>query len=140
MSLTVTFAPLFVQVALTFALLLRLGQLRTRLVRGGVVNLRDYANGHDVWPQDVKNVANAFRNQFELPVLFYLVTVLAFLAGRMSMALLVFSWLFVVTRLLHALIYGTTNNIPRRFAVYAAGFFILVAMWIVFLISVVAPQ
>ncbi|MEQ9688087.1 MAG: MAPEG family protein [Bauldia litoralis] len=140
MSLTVSFAPLFVQVALTFALLLRLGQVRIRLVRGGAVNLRDYATGHDVWPQEVKNVANAFRNQFELPVLFYLVTVLAFLAGRMSMALLVFSWLFVVTRLLHALIYVTTNNIPRRFAVYAAGFFILVAMWIVFLISVVAPQ
>ena len=137
MSLTAAFAPLFVQVALTFALLFRLGQLRLRLVRAGSVNLRDYALGADVWPVDANNVAQAFRNQFELPVLFYVVTVLAFMSGRMSMGLLVLSWLFVALRLFHALIFVTTNNIPRRFAVFVAGFLVLVAMWLVFLVSLV---
>ncbi len=133
MSLTAAFAPLFVQVALTFALLLRLGQLRIREVRTGGVDLGGYARGEDVWPSAVKQAANAFRNQFELPILFYLATVLAFFSGRMSVTLLVLSWAFVVTRLLHALIFVTTNNISRRFWTYTVGFAILVAMWLVFL-------
>ncbi|MCB1497449.1 MAG: MAPEG family protein [Bauldia sp.] len=132
MSPTTAFAPLFLQVALTFVLLFRLGQLRLRLVRAGSVNLRDYALGADVWPAGANNVANAFRSQFELPVLFYVVTVLAFMSGRMSTGLLVLSWVFVASRLFHALIFVTTNNIPRRFAVFTGGFLALVAMWLVF--------
>jgi len=136
-SLTAAFAPLFVQVALTLALLLRLGQLRLRLVRAGNVSLRDYALGADVWPIDANNVANAFRSQFELPVLFYVVTVLAFMSDRMSVGLVVLSWLFVVSRLLHALIFVTTNNIPRRFAVFTAGYLVLIAIWLAFLASLI---
>ncbi len=137
MSLTAAFAPLFVQVALTFAILLRLGQARLHEVRAGSVDMRAYARGEDVWPQLATQAANAFRNQFELPVLFYLVTILAFLSGRMSVALVVLSWVFVVTRLLHALIHVTTNNVPRRFAAYTAGFIVLAAMWAVFFVSLV---
>ena len=66
---------LFVQVALTFALLLRLGQARLRAVRAGERRHARLCRGEDVWPQLATQVANAFRNQFELPVLFYLVTV-----------------------------------------------------------------
>ena len=106
----------------------------------GASDLHAYARGEDVWPQRANQAANAFRNQFELPVLFYLVMVLAFLSGRVSVALVVLAWLFVVSRLLHALVHLTTNNLPRRFAAYAAGFFILVAMWVVFLLSLVTDR
>lgn len=135
MSPTAAFAPLFVQVALTFALLLNLGRLRIRLVREGTVASRDIALGQQVWPPLAIQAANSFRSQFELPVLFYLVIVLAFLAGRMSDVLVVLSWAFVITRVLHALVHITTNNVPRRFAVYTAGFVILMAMWVDFVVS-----
>ena len=54
------------------------------------------------------------------------------MSGRMSTGLLVLSWVFVASRLFHALIFVTTNNIPRRFAVFTGGFLALVAMWLVF--------
>jgi hypothetical protein len=138
MSPTAAFAPLFVQVALTFALLFHMGRLRIRMVRDGTVATRDIALGQPAWPPLATQAANAFRSQFELPVLFYLVIVLAFLAGRMTDVLVVLSWAFVVTRLLHALVHVTTNNVPRRFWAYTAGLIILMAMWVDFLVSLVA--
>jgi hypothetical protein len=138
MSLTAAFAPVFVQVALTFVLLFRLGVLRLGLWRDGTIAARDYALGQAAWPPTVIQTANAFHNQFELPVLFYLVAVLAFMAGRMSGVLVVLAWLFVVARLLHALVYVTTNNVPRRFSAYTASFVVLVAMWLVFLVDIVS--
>lgn len=135
MSPIAAFAPIFIQVTLTFALLVRLGLMRIRLVRSGTVPSRDYALGEAAWPIEVTQVANAFANQFELPVLFYLVTVLGFMTGRMSIALVVLAWLFVATRLMHALVHVTSNNIPRRFFTYVAGLCVLVAMWLVLLVS-----
>ena len=48
-------------------------------------------------------------------MLFYLLVVLAFFTARPTIALVVLAWLFVATRLLHALIHVTTNDVRRRF-------------------------
>ena len=48
-----------------------------RAARRGEVKLRDIALGGDAWPARVRKISNAFQNQFELPVLFYLLVVLA---------------------------------------------------------------
>ena len=133
MSITAVLAPVFVEVALTFALLFWLGTLRVRLVRSGSVKPRDVALGEPNWPPQVIQIANAYRSQLELPVLFYLVLVLAAFSGRASVALMVLAWLFVAARLLHALIHVTTNNLARRFALFLAGAVILAVMWLLFL-------
>ena len=125
--------PLYVQVALTFVLLLRLGSVRLAEVRAGRVDLARYAAGEEVWPPKVKAAAAAFRNQFELPVLFYLVTVLAFVTDRMTYLFVILSWLFVGSRIVHAVIFVTTNYVPNRFRVFVIGFVILAVMWVVFL-------
>jgi hypothetical protein len=36
---------------------------------------------------------------------------------------------FVVLRLAHATIHVTSNRVPRRFSVFAAGVLVLLAMW-----------
>jgi hypothetical protein len=133
MSITAVLAPVFVEVALTFALLFWLGTLRVRLVRSGAVKPRDVALGEPNWPPQVLQIANAYRSQLELPVLFYLVLVLAAFSGRASVALMVLAWLFVAARLLHALVHVTTNNLARRFALFLAGAVILAVMWLLFL-------
>lgn len=130
MGATQVLAPVFVQVALTLVLLLWMGKLRVADVRGGSVRIGDIALGQPSWPQRTTQVSNAFRNQLELPLLFYLVTILALFTARAGTSLVVLAWLFVATRLLHALIHVTTNNVKRRFFLYAAGFVILVVMWI----------
>ena len=136
MSFAAAFAPVFIQVALTFVLLFWAGIVRVGMVRRGVVKASDVALGQRAWPEQPTLLINAYQNQLELPVLFYLLMVAAFFSGHMTMALGVLSWLFVGSRLLHALVHVTTNAMPRRFFLFLAGALILVAMWVVFLVEV----
>lgn len=130
MGATQVLAPLFVQVALTFILFLWMGRLRFQDVSSGAVQPADVVLGQPNWSTKTMQLMNAFRNQFELPVLFYLVLVLALFTARAGFILVVLAWLFVTTRILHALIHVTTNNMRRRGFLYATGGFVLLAMWI----------
>ena len=70
-------APLFVMVALTFVLLVWMGAVRVAAVRRGEVRVRDIALGQSNWPPRVQQISNCYHNQFQLPVLYYVLTILA---------------------------------------------------------------
>jgi hypothetical protein len=132
MGATQVLAPVFAQVALTFGLMLWMGRLRVSAIRSGAIRPGDIALGQPNWPQQATQVGNSYRSQFELPVLFYLVSLLSLFTARASATLVVLAWLFVATRLLHALIHVTTNNVPRRYFAFLAGALVLMLMWIVY--------
>ncbi|NIR61033.1 MAG: MAPEG family protein, partial [Gammaproteobacteria bacterium] len=90
---------------------------------------RDIALGQRNWPKSVQQVSNAFNNQWESPTLFYAGVAFAMLAGAGGGLLVGLAWLYVATRVVHALIYVTTNTIPLRFAVFIAGFAALAVFW-----------
>ena len=134
MNVGAILAPVFVQVALTLGLLVWSGVLRIRAVTSRTVHYRDIALGQSNWPPRATQISNAFHNQLELPVLFYVAIAIALIVmGPPSPLLVVLSWLFVVSRAVHALIHTTTNNVPRRFFAYAAGLAILGLIWLVLL-------
>ena len=132
MSLQAVLAPLFVQVALTFALMFWMGGVRTTSIRRGEVRMRDIALGQPAWSEQGTKLGNAFRNQFELPVLFYVLVVLAIMARKADLLFVIMSWLFVVLRVIHAAIHTGDNNVPLRFYAYLASALVLLAMWIIF--------
>ena len=125
-------APVFVQVLLTLALLAWAGYLRVQAVRSGAVHPRDVALGQPNWPPHVTQITNAYKNQLELPILFYAVIALSLVTATVSTTTVVLAWLFVALRLGHALIHVTTNRLSRRFFFFLAGGVILLLMWIVF--------
>ena len=124
--------PLLVEVLLTFLLGLWLGVLRARAVAGRAVRVRDIVLGQKAWPGRVQQVSNSFQNQFEVPVLFYLVVVLAIQTGRIGPLLVGLAWGFVVLRLVHAAIHVTTNKLRPRFMAFLGATVVLAAMWLVF--------
>jgi hypothetical protein len=136
MSLQAILAPLFVQVALTFFLMFAMGTVRTRSIRRGEVKMRDIALGQPAWTEPATKLGNAFRNQFEMPVLFYVLVILAIIARKADLLFVVMSWLFVVLRIVHAFIHSGTNNVPRRFFAYLAAALVLLVMWIIFAVRV----
>jgi hypothetical protein len=125
-------APLFVEVALTFALLFWMGVRRVDAVVSGAIRSRDVALRQPGWPADITQIANAYQSQLELPILFYLVVVLSLFTARSTTSLLVLAWAFVVARLFHALIHVTTNHMGRRFYAFFASGLIVMVMWILF--------
>ena len=101
MSVQMVLLPVFVLVALTFALLF--GTMRTR--RG------DTAPGG---PNRATQLADCYRDQFELPVLFYLLIALALPLRRADLVIVLLSWVFVVTRFAHAGIFVTSSDSGRK--------------------------
>ena len=138
MSIPAILLPVFVQVALTFFLLMWTGSRRFRLLKSREVRVRDVALGEKAWPAPAQQVANAFGNQFEVPVLFYVLVALAIYTRKADLLFVVMSWVFVATRLAHAGVHVTTNNIPHRFATFVAGVAVLLVMWVIFAVRIIA--
>ncbi len=135
MSAATAFAPVFVMVALTFVLLFSAGIARARALRAGEVREKDIALREPNWPERPTQLINAYQNQLELPVLYYLVVVAAFFSANMTGPMLALSWAFVVARLAHAAVHVTSNRLRLRFMTFVAGLVILMAMWALFLVQ-----
>jgi hypothetical protein len=121
--------PLFVEVILTFVLLFWMAALRTRAISGGATKARDIALREPNWPEPVTKVANAFHNQLELPMLFYVQTILRWDTHHAGTTFVALAWLFVLARLVQAVIHVTDNNVRRRGLAYICGAIVLALMW-----------
>ncbi|HHI82350.1 MAG TPA: MAPEG family protein [Rhizobiales bacterium] len=124
--------PVFVNVALVFFILIKTGIGRTAAVRARTVRLRDIALDTRAWPEDLRKLSNNYDNQFQLPVLFYLVVGFALVTGKVDHAMIAMAWGFVATRYAHYYIHTGRNYVPNRFYIFVAGTIALVTMWIWF--------
>jgi hypothetical protein len=132
MSIQAVLLPLFVEVTLTFVLLVWMAYLRTTTLTSGAVKPRDIALREPNWPSRATQVANAFHNQLELPVLFYVLTILAWITRHADYLFVVMAWIFVALRLAHAFIHTTGNDVRRRGGVFIVGAIVLALMWLIF--------
>ncbi len=122
------FLPLLAQVLLTLTLYVRLAVAKGQAVRQGRVDEERRALHADAWPENVVAINNNIRNQFEVPVLFYvLILVLHQLdaTGWLAQSL---AWVFVASRLLHACIHTGSNIVPLRRNVFMLGCVMVLAM------------
>jgi hypothetical protein len=118
-----------IQVGLTLGLLFWLGPARVGALRRGEVRLKDIALGQNAWPDRITKISNTHNNQYQLPVLFYVLALAAILTRTVDWVVVAAAWVFVASRLLHAFIYVTSNDVPQRFRAFVAGACALFAMW-----------
>ena len=136
MSFQAILLPLFVEVILTFVLWVWMVFGRRRAFVTRAVHPRDVALGEQNWPPKVAQVGNSFRNQFELPVLFYVLTILEMITRHADWIFLVLAWVFVISRIVHAYIHVTSNAVMQRGMVYGIGGLVLLVMWIIFMLRI----
>jgi hypothetical protein len=128
--------PVFVLVGLTFFLLIWMGGARRNALVGGQTRIRDIALGQPNWPERSTQIANCFANQFEIPVLFYILIAIALPLRRTDLVIVLLSWVFVVTRFVHAGIFVTSNDLNRRSLAWFAGVLVVFAMWVYFALKI----
>ncbi len=136
MSLPSVLLPLFVEVILTFLLMLRMGALRGGDFRTGNVKPQDVALREPKWPQRTSQAANSFSNQFELPVLFYVLTILEWVTRHAGTVFVTLAWIFVACRLLQAYVHVSSNIVRLRGAFYSVGALVLMIMWAIYIVQV----
>jgi len=136
MSIQAVLLPLFVQVILTFVLMFGMMYYRARALTSGETRLSQIALREPNWPTRAKQFAYAFSNQFELPVLFYVLTLLAIATRHADFLFVTLAWLFVIFRIPQAAIHVTSNDVRLRGGFYGVSALILVIMWAIFIVRI----
>jgi hypothetical protein len=136
MSIQAVLLPLFVEVILTFVLLYWMAYVRTRAIRIGEIKAQNIALREPNWPPGITQVGNAYHNQLELPVLFYVLTILSLVTRHADLLFVVLAWIFVASRVVHAYIHVTDNNVNRRGPIFGLGALVLTIMWLVFMVRI----
>ena len=114
MTIQEVLLPLFLEVILTFALLFWLAPLRGRDFSSGRTRPQDVALREPNWSQRSLQVAYSYGNQFELPVLFYVLTILAWVTRHADLIFVLLAWIFVIFRYLQAYVHVTSNRVRLR--------------------------
>lgn len=117
--------PFLTQAALTVAILFWLAWSRvSRISKQGMPAI--VKNG---FPKHVTNASDNFKNQFELPVIFYAICLFFFVTNGVSQVVMIAAWVFVGARITHALVHLTKNIIfPYRFLAFLISALSLTAM------------
>jgi hypothetical protein len=136
MSIQMVLLPLLVQILLTFALLMSMAVTRGHAISSGETKFRDIALRQPNWPAKATQIGNCFSNQFELPVLFYVLIALALLLRHADLIIVMLSWVFVVMRFVHAGIFISSNDVRRRSLAWFAGVIVLFVMWLYFALKI----
>ena len=136
MSVQMVLLPVFVLVGLTFFLLIWMAGARRNALVGGQTRIRDIALGQPNWPERSTQIANCFANQFEIPLLFYILIAIALPLRRTDLVIVLLSWVFVVARFVHAGIFVTSNDLNRRSLAWFAGVLVVSAMWVYFALKI----
>ncbi|HEX9071345.1 MAG TPA: MAPEG family protein [Pseudolabrys sp.] len=136
MSIQFVLLPLFIEVLLTFGVMFGMMYFRTSSLQRGETRLKDIALREPNWPVRATQFGYAFANQFELPVLFYVLTILEIVTRHADLLFVLLAWIFVLTRVLQAWVHVTNNNVRVRGAFYGVGAIILVIMWVIYIVRI----
>jgi hypothetical protein len=121
---------MFLHVVLTFIIGVRLFRARVAALKSGQAKLDVVAVDSGAYPKNVKLLVSNFSNQFESPMMWYAVSILAVVLNFVDPVLAVLSWAFLGTRVAHSIIHTGANVLRLRALVYLAGMTTIALMWI----------
>jgi hypothetical protein len=120
--------PLLTQISLTLIMFLILGARKTVAIKLGGVDRDKTALDNSAWPDDVRKVSNNIANQFQTPVLFYVLCLTFQVTSTTTLPVLALAWIYAISRLVHAFVHIGSNFVPARFGVFVIGVVCLMAM------------
>ncbi|KQS91137.1 MULTISPECIES: MAPEG family protein [unclassified Rhizobium] len=132
---TAIFWPVIAQVGLVFSIYFLMMRRRFGAVRAGTAKAQDYKIP-TIEPAPSATVARNLINQFELPLLFYLVCVMLYVTAGVSQAAIIVAWLFVLSRFAHAYVHVTSNRLKVRQRLFTVGFVLNFVLWVLFAVHI----
>ena len=120
--------PVLAQIVLTLIVLLGMGLQRRAALLSNAVTVDDIALDGSRWPVRARQFANCYTNQFELPVLFYVLCLVAHVTRTADLIVVILAWIFIVSRIGQAYVHTTTNVVKMRGAMFALDFIAIVIM------------
>ena len=132
---------IFLPVLLTLAIplmVLILNAYRKNIDRGkGQVNERA-AIDNKAWSLPVVLTSNSLDNQFQFPIVFYVLCFILLHVDAISAFALTLAWVFALVRCAHAFVHVSSNTIALRVASFGLSMIVLLILFIYTLIKVFA--
>ncbi|RVB10181.1 hypothetical protein EN918_36590, partial [Mesorhizobium sp. M7A.F.Ca.CA.004.05.1.1] len=129
MNQTTIFWPVLAHVLLIYIVYCVLGRRRYGAIRSGEAKAGQF-KVRSAEPASSVTVAANLTNQFELPVLFYVLCLTLHLTNGVNYLTLSLMWIFVASRYFHAWIHLTSNNLLLRSRSFFVSAVILLLGWI----------
>ncbi|RUZ71899.1 hypothetical protein EN943_32225 [Mesorhizobium sp. M7A.F.Ca.US.006.01.1.1] len=131
MNQTTIFWPVLAHVLLIYIVYCVLGRRRYGAIRSGEAKPGQF-KVRSTEPASSVTVAANLTNQFELPVLFYVLCLTLHLTNGVNYLTLALMWIFVASRYFHAWVHLTSNNLLLRSRSFFVSAVILLLGWIWF--------
>lgn len=125
------FLPMLVQITLTLAMFILLGIRKSSALKSGEFDRTKTALDNSAWCSEVVKVSNNIANQFQTPVLFYILSIVFFLTNSVTTLVLALSWIYVITRIMHAFVHVTSNKISLRLSSFTVGVICLMGLVVI---------
>ena len=127
--------PAFAMILLTFFSYVIMILIGKKYTAKKEIKYRQFKLYTGVLPDEFEQSRQHLKNQFELPIIFYLLVALLYSSNNLQYIDIILVWLFVFSRYVHSFIRFKNNYLPYRATVFTLGFVILLAGWINFIIS-----
>jgi hypothetical protein len=131
MAQAAIFGPFFATMFLTLLVWVYMYIRRIAFITGNKISSADLAAPGalaQLSPPAVANPSDNLKNLFEIPVLFYALTLYLFVTNQVDTVYVYAAWVFVAFRALHSAVHCTFNLIMLRFYLYL---FATIAVWFI---------
>ncbi|MEM7017679.1 MAG: MAPEG family protein [Pseudomonadota bacterium] len=129
MAQTAIFGPVFTMLLLTFAVWVYMFIKRINFIQGNNLTPDQLSIPGELarlTPASVSNPSDNFKNLFEMPILFYTVTLLLFMVDQVDTTYVIAAWIFAIFRIFHSIVHCTINRVMLRFYLYLVS---ALAVW-----------
>ncbi len=76
-------------------------------------------------------VGRHLENQYELPMLYFILNILTLFLGFTNLTFVILAWVFVISRFFHSYIHLTSNRIQLRMLSFTLGFLTLIVQTLI---------
>jgi hypothetical protein len=125
--------PMFALAAWTLVVLLLIPIARVRSARRREIVVDDFKCGESPAVPPAVSIPNRnYMNLLELPMLFYVGSLMFFVTARVDAVALGVAWLYVALRVVHSAIHLTYNRVGHRLIPFAVSNVVLTVYWALF--------
>ncbi|MCG9760131.1 MULTISPECIES: MAPEG family protein [Pseudoalteromonas] len=137
-SIYLLLAALFLQTLLTLTIMVIMGKRRFKAVREKQIQFDQFKTmALDNGPEEVILASRNFTNQFEIPVLFFVVSLTALAMKLVTLWFSTFALLFVISRIAHTYVHIGSNHLRTRFRLYLVGCIFIILQWITLILTLI---
>ncbi len=124
--------PVLALVLLTFTVLFTMGLGRVKNIGKNGVHIKKFRlmEGKHELPIHLQQMDRNFSNLLEVPILFYVWSVMVMVMQLSAADLIYLAWGYVVLRFIHTFIHISYNNVTHRFCIYVLSCLLLLWMWV----------